>query len=245
MCLSALALIGAVPTSAAAHATPALRATASPRHVLATIDTPHVNPAGNRTLSEATLMACNTAPSATACTGQVLAAIDAARASEGVAPMRLPADFQTLSAAQQFLVLADLERVARGLTPAIGLSPSLNRRALLGARADTDPNLEPLYGNWAGANWAGGFRSPLEADFAWMYDDGPGSSNRDCIAGGQAGCWGHRDNILAAYESPLAMGAAVDGMSMAEMFVGHDLQTGRHQPDALTGPCWPAVISHR
>ena len=44
--------------------------------------------------------------------------------------MRLPADYRTLSPAEQLLVVTDLERVNRGLVPAVGLSPSLNRRAL-------------------------------------------------------------------------------------------------------------------
>ena len=46
------------------------------------------------------------------------------------------------------------------------------------------------------ANWAGGWVNPLGADYAWMYDDGPGGSNLDGMTGSSRGCWGHRDNIL-------------------------------------------------
>jgi hypothetical protein len=187
------------------------------------------------------MMLCSTSPQGQGCTSAVLAAIDAARAREGVRPMQLAAGWSTLSATRQLFLVADLERVDRGLVPASGLAPSLNRRAWDGARGNTDPSLEPMHGNWAGSNWAGGFGSVLEADFEWMYNDGPGSPNIDCASAGQSGCWGHRDNILAPYQAPLAMGAAVDGVSMAELFVGHDVATGPHQADALAAPRWPAV----
>ena len=199
------------------------------------------DPSTNRTLSDATMRECSDNPSGQSCTSAVLAGVDAARAREGVRPIRLPADWATRSATQQLFLVADLERVDRGLVPAAGLARSLNRRAWAGARANTDPSLEPMNGNWAGSNWAGGFGSVLEADFEWMYDDGPGSPNIDCAAAGQSGCWGHRDNILAPYQAPLAMGAAVVGVSMAELFVGHDVATGPHQADALGAPRWPAV----
>jgi len=40
------------------------------------------------------------------------------------------------------------------------------------------------------ANWAGGWVNPLGADYAWMYDDGPGGNNLDCKTGSSRGCWG-------------------------------------------------------
>ncbi len=240
-CIPLVAALIAFPAGSLAQSKPSASAKARTARVHATIAVAPRDPAVNRTLPQVALTACATAPAGPACTIRVLAAIDAARASEGVRPMRLPADYRTLSPAEQLLVVTDLERVDRGLVPAIGLSPSLNRRALAGARNGTDPELTPMFGNWAGSNWAGGYPSPLEADFEWMYDDGAGSPNRDCTAAGATGCWGHRDNILAAYQAPLAMGAAVDGGSMAELFMGHDLQTGANQPDALAAPRWPAV----
>jgi hypothetical protein len=63
---------------------------------------------------------------------------------------------------------------------------------------------------YASANWAGGWVNPLGADYAWMYDDGPGGNNLDCRAGTSRLCWGHRDNILNRFgqsSSVLAMGA--------------------------------------
>lgn len=178
------------------------------------------------TLPEATTGACAIDPSGSACTAGVLRAIDAARAAEGVRPMRLPAAFGSLTPTQQLFVVTDLERVDRGLVAPVQLS-SLDRRAFSGARNEVDPALTPMFGDAAGANLAVGLRSALEADFMWMYDDGPGSANADCRSAGQPGCWGHRDNILADYRAPLAMGAAVDarpsdGVSMTELFMGHD-----------------------
>jgi hypothetical protein len=241
-CLSALALLALLP--AASHAAVARSGRRAPRpvHPLATIAVSPRDPGHNLTLSVQTTMVCAGAPSGGACTDAVLAAIDAARAPEGVRPMRLPGDYPTLNAAQQLLVVSNLERVDRGLASAAGLSRSLDQRALSGARSGNDPALAPLYGNAAGSNWAGGYRSVLEADFAWMYDDGPGSPNIDCAAPGQQGCWGHRDNILAPYQEPLAMGAAVVGSSEAELFVGHDTQTGPNQPDALVAPVYAALM---
>jgi hypothetical protein len=63
---------------------------------------------------------------------------------------------------------------------------------------------------YASANWAGGWGNPLGADYAWMYDDGPGGNNLDCRAGTSRLCWGHRDNILNRFGQSscvLAMGA--------------------------------------
>jgi hypothetical protein len=196
------------------------------------------NPGVSRPISQATFGLCQMASDGDACTSAVLTAIDAARAAEGVGPMHLPADYRTLTVTEQLLVVTDQERVDRGLIPAAGLSASLNRRAWAGARADTDPALEPMYGDSAGSNWAGGYSSVLEADFAWMYDDGPGSPNLDCGSAGGSGCWGHRDNILATYHAPLAMGVAVDadtseGVSMTQLFMGGDSQTGPGQADAI------------
>jgi hypothetical protein len=36
---------------------------------------------------------------------------------------------------------------------------------------------------YAGANWSGGWVNPLGADYAWMYDDGPGGSNLAGVCG--------------------------------------------------------------
>ncbi len=69
----------------------------------------------------------------------------------------------------------------------------------MGAQGNTDP-LPPtgyLF-NQAGSIFAQD-DTPLGADFAWMYDDGYGGTNRDCTSPTDPGCWGHRDNILGAW----------------------------------------------
>lgn len=190
------------------------------------------DPTVNRTLSQAVLWDCESNPSGSSCVNPVLTAINRAHTSEGVRAMRLPAGFTAMSIPQQLLVVSNLERTDRGLNAALGLSASLDRSALAAARANQDPVPNPFYGNAYGSNWAGGIASSLAVDFLWMYDDGPGSSNIDCRSAGNAGCWGHRNNILYPYQAPVAMGAAVSGSSLTEVFVGGDQQTGPGQPDA-------------
>jgi hypothetical protein len=131
------------------------------------------------------------------CVSTVLAAIANARASEGLPAMTLPGNWDQLSPAEQLYVATNLERTVRGL-PALGaMASALDQSAAEGAAQDTDPS--PPQGfpasQW-GANWAGAVGNPLEAVYFWMYDDGPGSSNIDCTAAGQSGCWGHRQNVL-------------------------------------------------
>jgi hypothetical protein len=190
------------------------------------------DPVSNRTLSGATLWTCEANPAGAGCVTSVVSAIDRARAGEGVRPIRLPSGFPGLSVPQQLLAIADLERSDRGLTPAIGLSRSLDQSAAAGARAQQDPAPSPFYGNAYGSNWAGGIGSSLAVDFFWMYDDGRGSSNIDCRSPQSAGCWGHRHNVLYPYQAPLAMGAALVGTSMTELFVGGDTRTHPGQADA-------------
>jgi len=158
--------------------------------------------------------------SAEVCQGAVVQAIDEARASEDVGPLVLPSYFDSLSVAEQILVLADLERVDRGLPGFAGLSSSLDALAYQGADSNNDPN-GPSGQTW-GSNWAGGEASALLADFDWMYDDGYGSPNEDCTNSTASGCWDHRHNILGDYGPHPSMGAAatkVDGVtSMTELF---------------------------
>jgi hypothetical protein len=190
------------------------------------------DPQVNRTLTQSTLWTCETAPAGASCINSVLTAINRARAGEGVRPLRLPQGFAALAVPQQLLAIANLERTDRGLIPALGLSRSLDQTALVAARANQDPIPNPFYGNAYGSNWAGGIGSTLAVDFLWMYDDGAGSSNIDCHSASDPGCWGHRNNILYPYQAPLAMGAAISGTSMTEVFVGGDIQTRPGRPDA-------------
>ena len=67
-----------------------------------------------------------------------------------------------------------------------------------GARAGRDPAVKSVPRHlpgggrtaYASANWAGGWVNPLGADYAWMYDDGPGGNNLDCKTGSSRGAGG-------------------------------------------------------
>ena len=205
------------------------------------------DPPANRMLSQATLQACRANPAGQACQTAALADLDAARAAEGIGPMQLPGDFPSLSVPAQLLVLSNLERVDRGLAPVIGLSGPLDQDALTGAQNDADPHPTTFNGNTWTANWEGGYASPFEADFVWMYDDGLGSGNIDCTAPGDSGCWGHRHDILWPLVPPVVMGAGDAtgqfGASQTELFVGGDTQTGPGQSDAPLDPTWAVIAA--
>jgi hypothetical protein len=141
------------------------------------------------------------------CDAAALVAIDAARAREHLGPMHLPSGYSELALPAQVLVVADLERTDRGLPGFTGLSAELDRLAAAGAQQRSDPT-GPSGAAW-GSNVAIGYVSALQADYAWMYDDGLGSANSDCHEGSTSLCWGHRHNILGNYGLHPAMGAAV------------------------------------
>lgn len=204
------------------------------------------NPTSNRQLSATTNQACEINQLSAQCQIDVLVDIDAARAAEGVPPMVLPPDYESLTVPQQLLVLANLERTGRGLIPAEGLSASLDVTASVAALADVDPDPSIFHGSELTANWAGGTPSPLIADFLWMYDDGLGSGNLDCTPANQSGCWGHREDTLYPFSAPLVMGAAyqpntLDGPSLAELFVGGDTATAVGDVDAILAPTWATI----
>jgi hypothetical protein len=171
------------------------------------------NPATNATFAATTACApTRTAqPNSTpACIAADLARINAARAAEGVNPMYLPANYPTLSGADQQFVVINLERVDRGIPAVLGLTAPINTLAATGVHNATDPSFPTAGLTWGGSIWAAGFPSTLEADFAWMYNDGPGSNNIACTPTNTTGCWGHRDIILAnPTGAPLVAGAAV------------------------------------
>lgn len=139
--------------------------------------------------------------------------------------MVLPNGYQSMPAAEQELVVTNLERVSRGLVAYVGLDPSLNSVALAGAAAGDDPALPS--GTEAGSIQASGTASVLQADYEWMYADGPGGSNEACQGSAAGGCWEHREIILgnwASFGTPI-MGAAetalsgqADDPSYAELF---------------------------
>ncbi len=114
------------------------------------------------------------------------------------------------------LVVTDIERVDRGLPPFVGLVDAFDADAQAGAHGNTDPSPTQVPPGskiiaWA-SNWAEN-GNPFGANYFYMYDDGVGSGNVDCTTVGQAGCWGHRKNILSLadyqklYGGTLLMGA--------------------------------------
>ncbi|HUY21115.1 MAG TPA: hypothetical protein VMV22_02120 [Acidimicrobiales bacterium] len=151
------------------------------------------------------------------CVASTLQATDSARAAEGIGPMTLPGDYATLTPAEQLFVLTDIERVDRGLPPAVGLVSEFNQDAQAAAQANTDPSpgaVPPGVGilRWA-SNW-GENAGALGSNYGWMYDDGPGSGNVACGSGG-GGCWGHRDNILGFDAAQLGGATLVMGAGEA------------------------------
>jgi hypothetical protein len=161
--------------------------------------------------------ACRTAPTGATCEKAAVRALEAARGKLGLGPYVLPADFLSLAPARQWLILADLDRIAYSLRPIAGLSTVLDAIAKQGASARRDPNPWPLLMRLHGqseigfaSNWAGGQPNALVAYYGWMYDDGYRSGNIDCPSRSAPGCWGHRRNILAFPAGlRLSMGAAV------------------------------------
>ena len=147
----------------------------------------------------------------TVCLRLTLGAIDAARAREGVGPMRLPSNFGRLDVAEQLFVAVDRERVDRGLAPFAGLSAQLDTAAAGAAAAGRLP-MRPgrAYAN-SDAEWAGAVANGLDADYRWVYADGPGSGVTGCARDGGRGCWADRAIVLDRLGSRhLVMGAAYD-----------------------------------
>jgi len=177
------------------------------------------DPPANIPRTPAMETACRNGSSA-GCQQVVLRAIDRARAAEGLGPLKLPGYYNGLTTAQQLFVLADLERVDRGLPGFTGMSSQLDGLAGTGATSNADP-IGPAGASW-GSNWAGGEASALLADYDWMYDDGSGSPNLDCGRLTDTGCWDHRQNVLGNYGAHPSIGAAatmVNGVtSMTELF---------------------------
>lgn len=145
-----------------------------------------------------------------ACTEYALAAINNARAIEGVRPMVLPSNWFSLTVPEQLFVIADLERTARGLPPYVGINAALSADAQHAAATNSDPSVAagfPMADDAQGSAgfggaWSGGF-TVLAADYIWMYDDTWGgsaakTSNIACTSAGAAGCWAHRDELLGS-----------------------------------------------
>jgi hypothetical protein len=108
--------------------------------------------------------------------------------------------------------MADIERVSRGLAPAVGLVNEFNQDAQAAANSNSDPTPSLVPPGVQVLRWASNWdenTGPLGSNYGFMYYDGPGSGNLACPAGGGGGCWGHRDNILMnSGGGTLVMGAA-------------------------------------
>jgi len=145
------------------------------------------------------------------CLRITLDAIDVARAAEGVRPMELPADFGRLSVPEELFVAIDRERVDRGLAPFAGLTAALDADAEQGADGSRLPGRPgPRYTS-VNTEWIGDVDNGLDADFEWMYDDGPDSGVPGCSGSATSGCWTDRQIVLDRFGTRhLVMGAAFD-----------------------------------
>ena len=181
------------------------------------------------------------------CNSMVLKAISRARKlleKMGGMSFSLPA-YQKLTPIEQIFVTVNLERIERGLPPAVVLSRSLDKVAQDGANSDTDPPLNkvpaqlPGGGVWVelGGNWAGGWDNALGADYAWMYDDGPGGDNGDCTKTNRSGCWGHRDNILGTFSSRARCGGLRHELAMGAGHVAKGKKYGDSETELFAGVC--------
>lgn len=152
--------------------------------------------------------------------------------------------YEKLSPIKQLFVTVNLERTARGRAPATVLTRSLDKFAQKGANRDQDPPLNvprrlPGGGVWIrlGGNWAGGWDNALGANYAWMYDDGPGSDNLDCTKTNHSGCWGHRDNILRTYSTRKSCAGEHHELAMGAGHVTRGKRFGDSETELLAGVC--------
>jgi hypothetical protein len=196
--LASLALVAAV--CAACSST-----THTPRDLAAPVRS--VQPAPDYTVVCAPLGGDSTST----CLRVTLDAIDRAREREGVGPMVLPANFAQLSVPEQLFVAVNEERVDRGLAPFPGLSSTLDRGAQDAAELAQLP--ARLGRGYAEVNqeWIGAVDNGLDADYQWMYFDGPGSGVPQCSGSQTTGCWVDRQIVLDRFGSGrLVMGAGWD-----------------------------------
>ncbi len=181
------------------------------------------------------------------CNSQILKATTRARKIlEKMGGMRFSlAAYDKLTPIEQLFVTVNLERTARGKAPAVVLTRSLDKVAQKGANNDADPPLDkvpnPLPGGGRfiglGGNWAGGWDNALGANYAWMYNDGPGSDNGDCTKTNKRGCWGHRDNILGTFSTKARCGGQRSELAMGAGHVTKGKAFGDSETELLAGVC--------
>lgn len=174
--------------------------------------------------SRAVLLACNSSTSTVrGCNSTSLRAIDAARALSGLSPLVLPSGYWHLGVADQLVEVTNAERVTRGLPAWSGPVPALTEMAVQGVADQADPS-GPGEANWV-SNLASGVLTVLEADYDWMYDDGPAGANPACNAPGAPACWQHRTNLLQPWAGEVgAAGAPFD----KRLVLGELMVEGRH-----------------
>jgi hypothetical protein len=148
------------------------------------------------------------ADTSSACLQVTLEAIDTARAQEGLGPMVVPADLGQLSIPEQLFVAVNVERVDRGLAPFAGLSTTLNGEAQRAADAALLPALPGHDYSEVSQEWIGAVDNGLDADYQWLYFDGPDSGVPKCSRAQTSGCWGDRHLALSRFgPGDLVMGA--------------------------------------
>jgi hypothetical protein len=123
------------------------------------------------------------------CEQAELEAINNARAQEGVGPMYLPSDYNSLSGDEQLLVVIDLERVGRGLPPVAGIVASLDSVAQAGTQVRGQPAgtfADPTFraGDSVGAGTAFAYRCHATGGSGYACD-GSGNPGASIAAGGQ------------------------------------------------------------
>lgn len=241
-----VATLAAVALGASAHASTSTTTTTASA---SSASAPGAHPTHNIVANPAYVGACAQYQSnSTACITRALAAINNARALEHVRPMVLPRNFAKLSYREQTFVVSNLERVDRGLRPLRGLTRKLNRTATAAADANVDPSLVfSAIGQFVittyGSNWTANF-GPLAGDYGWMYDDGYGSYNVDCTTPTSAGCWAHRDVILAVYDSRRTLLSGVGTTKQNGLLSDAQLFVVGHGPTPAFTYTWREALRH-
>ena len=180
------------------------------------------NPPANVPEDLPTANYCRSLPdNGAACTAAELHDVNVARQSLGLAAMVLPADFATLPPPEQELIVTNAERQPYGLAPFPSLDTRLNAAAA--AVDPAGPLADPLLpGDYLATQWqsivAAGSPNVLGADYQWMYNDGPGGTNRDCTPTTPSGCWDHRQAILTDDSPTQTMGAGTGTLTGAPVF---------------------------
>lgn len=89
------------------------------------------------------------------CDQRVLQAINNAHAVEGIPPISLPANYSTLPFDVQEFIIVNLERVSRGLPPAVGITTSLDAHAVTATQLHEDVENYTSTSYYA-SDWYGG-----------------------------------------------------------------------------------------